>query len=419
METILVIGIVLVFGFVLGELVTLIRLPKVTGFIAAGLLLNPGIFPYIPEQFVEGAQFMINLALAIITFNVGGELKISRLRELGRGMVSIAIFEAETAFLAVTVGVILLVPLLPGMPALEFSALIALALVLASLAAPTDPTATLAVMEEYGADGPVSSTIMGVTALDDSIGIINFSLAGAIGAAIAAHAALSVGNAVIHPLLEIGGGVGLGVVAGLVFNLIIRVLKREGEGTYIVVIVGMLTLFFGIAQWLAVDALLTALVMGVLVTNFCLKGETIFSLLERYIDELIFLIFFTLSGMFLDYSVLTATISLIFVYIPLRFLGKYAGTRVGATLAHAPGEVRHFTAFGLIPQGGIVVGLALMVTHRPAFGGIAQIILATIMGAVIIHELIGPTCSKIALRKAGEITGNGQGQPSSPGEGES
>ncbi|MGC9435889.1 MAG: hypothetical protein ACP5C4_07395 [Methanomicrobiales archaeon] len=72
----------------------------------------------------------------------------------------------------------------------------------------------------------------------------------------------------------------------------------------------------------------------------------------RYIDELIFLIFFTLSGMFLDYSVLTATISLIFVYIPLRFLGKYAGTRVGATLAHAPGEVRHFTAFGLIPQGG-------------------------------------------------------------------
>jgi len=150
----------------------------------------------------------------------------------------------------------------------------------------------------------------------------------------------------------------------------------------------------------------------------CLKGETIFSLLERYIDELIFLIFFTLSGMFLDYSVLTATISLVAVYIPLRFLGKYAGTRVGATLAHAPDEVRHFTAFGLIPQGGIVVGLALLVTHRPAFGGIAQIILATIMGAVIIHELIGPECSKIALMKAGEIS-DGQGQPSSADDGES
>jgi len=419
METILVIGIVLVFGFVLGELVTLVRLPKVTGFIAAGLLLNPAIFPYIPERFVEGAQFMVNLALAIIAFNVGGELKISRLRDLGRGMVSIAIFEAETAFLAVAAGVILLGPFLPGMPALEFSGLIAIALILASLAAPTDPTATLAVMEEYRAEGPVSSTIMGVTALDDSIGIINFSLAGAIGAAIAAHAALNLGNAVIHPLLEIGGGVGLGVVAGIVFNLIIRLLKREGEGTYIVVILGMLTLFFGIAQWLRVDALLTALVMGVLVTNICLKGETIFSLLERYIDELIFLIFFTLSGMFLDYSVLTTTISLIAVYIPLRFLGKYAGTRVGATLAHAPDEVRHFTAFGLIPQGGIVVGLALMVTHQPAFGGIAQIILATIMGAVIIHELIGPAFSKIALMKAGEISENGQGQLSSADDGES
>jgi len=269
METILVIGIILVFGFVLGELVTRVRLPKVTGFIAAGLLLNPAIFPYIPERFVEGAQFMVNLALAIIAFNVGGELKISRIRELGRGMVSIAIFEAETAFLAVAAGVILFVPLLPGMPALEFSALIALALVLASLAAPTDPTATLAVIEEYHAEGPISSTIMGVTALDDSIGIINFSLAGAIGAAIAAHAAVNLGNAVIHPLLEIGGGVGLGVVAGIVFNLIIRLLKQEGEGTYIVVILGMLTLFFGIAQWLRVDALLTALVMGVLVTNVC------------------------------------------------------------------------------------------------------------------------------------------------------
>ena len=178
MSPILIIGTILFTGFVVGELCTRIRLPKVTGYILAGLILNPNITGFIPETFVDNTSLVTNIALSFITFSVGGTLLFSKIRRLGKSIIYITLFEAEFAFLFVAVSFIFLAPVIR--PSSEFSFLattIPLGLLLAALASPTDPSATLAVEHEYNAKGEVTSTIMGVAAFDDILGILNFSLA--------------------------------------------------------------------------------------------------------------------------------------------------------------------------------------------------------------------------------------------------
>jgi Kef-type K+ transport system membrane component KefB len=201
MEPILIVGIIIFTGFVAGELCTQIGLPKVTGYILAGMILNPNLIHFIPESFVEHTTLVTNIALSFITFSVGGTLFFPKIRSLGKSIVFITLFEAEFAFLFVAVFFILLGPVLISLP--EFSLVsffIPLALLLGSLASPTDPSATLAVEHEYQAKGEVTSTIMGVAALDDILGIINYSLAVSVAGICILHQSMGV-YSVIQPFI--------------------------------------------------------------------------------------------------------------------------------------------------------------------------------------------------------------------------
>ncbi len=181
-------------------------------------------------------------------------------------------------------------------------------------------------------------------------------------------------------------------------------IKKETEGVFIVLILGLLSLCFGSATVLGVDELLSTMAMGVVVVNYNAKREKIFKILERYVEELIFVLFFTLSGMHLDFSILSpAFFILILLFVLFRAIGKVSGTAVGASLSKSSPTVKRYTAGGLIPQGGIVVGLALMMKQNPSFNAISDIIVTIIIGSVILNELIGPILAKTALKKAGEI----------------
>ncbi|MBN2009671.1 cation:proton antiporter [candidate division KSB1 bacterium] len=403
MQPILLIGIIIFTGFIVGEICTRIGLPKVTGYILAGLILNPQLTHFVPETFVVHTDLVTNIALSFITFSVGGTLLFSKIRILGKSIIYITIFEAQFAFLFVAVFFVLLGPvLLPSAGNGMVAFFIPLALLLASLASPTDPSATLAVEHEYKAKGEVTSTIMGVAAFDDIFGIINYSLAISFAGMCIQHESIGLAS-IVRPLLQIAGSIIGGILFGLLLNFLIKVIKKESEGVLISLIISLLALCYGVAGLLGADELLSTMTMGIVVVNYNIKKEKIFNILERYTEELIFVLFFTISAMHLDFSVLVSNYLFIIIFILFRSAGKFAGTFMGGKLAKSSLPVQKYTAGGLIPQGGIVVGLALLIQQQPTFHSISTIILNVIIGATIIHEILGPVVSKITLIKAGEI----------------
>jgi Kef-type K+ transport system membrane component KefB len=398
MDTTLIIGIILLSALVGGELARAVKLPKITGYIVAGIALNPRLMPIIPRDFTDHTGFITNLALAFITFSVGGSLLLPHLKRLGRSILWIALGEAQAAMLAVGAGMLFLGWLLGW----TISPL--LALMLAPLATPTDPSATLAVAHEYKARGDVTTTIMGVAALDDVLAILNFSLATGLASLLAAAPGTHLGMLFWHPTSMILIGVGIGIAGGLAFNLLTELFRRETEGALIVLIFAALTLIFGTVHLFGGDELLGTLSMGTVVANFNPRRQMIFKMLERYTEELIFALFFTLSGMLLDLDMLGTSITLILAFVVLRSLGKWLGSRAGAALSQASIQVKRHLFWGLLPQGGIVIGLALLLKNNPDFAGVADTVMSVTLGATVIHELIGPLLARRALQKAGEIT---------------
>ena len=314
MNTLLIVGIIIGAGFAFGELVERLGLPRVTGYILAGVLLNPNVIPFVPVEFVQATQPITNVALAVLTFAVGGTLALAPLRELGKGIAFIALGEAELATLLVTIGALVTLPFLLHM---EGATLIAtylpFALLLGSLASPTDPSATLAVIHQYRAKGPVAFSIMGVAALDDALGIINFSLAGAAATVLIQHSPLSMAS-LISPLLSIGGAIALGVILGFFFHFVSGFLRGETEGLLIVLIIAILTSCYGIAALFELDRLLATMCVGITVVNFGRERDKIFRLIEQYAEPLVFVIFFTISGMLLDFRILRDFLPLVLLF---------------------------------------------------------------------------------------------------------
>jgi Kef-type K+ transport system membrane component KefB len=403
-QPILATGIIIFTGFLFGELARRVKLPKITGYIIAGLLLNPRVLHIVPKEFVGHTDLITNIALAFIAFSVGGSIFFPRLKNLGKGIIYITVFEAEFAFFAVAAGFIGLSPLLLRSESGSWLSLyIPLGILLGSLAAPTDPSATLAVVHQYNTKGQVTSTVLGVAAFDDVFGIINYSFSMVVAGVLILHRGFSFYSTLLIPLVSILGSLLLGAAFGFVFNFITRFLKKETEGVYIVVIIGLLAACFGVAQLVRVDQLLSTMAMGIVVVNLNRKKDLVFTILTRYTEELIFVLFFTISGMYLNFAVMAKTPFLILIFVILRAAGKMSGTLTGAHISNSHPQVKRYTSGGLLPQGGIVVGLALLIKQNPSFSHISDILLNVILGATVIHELFGPVLAKRSLRKAGEI----------------
>lgn len=404
MDSTLIVGIILFAGFVMGEMVQKIMLPRVTGYIIAGVLLNPQLVNFIPADIGKHTYFVTNISLSFITFSIGGSLIFSKIRKLGRSITSITFFEAEITFLVVAIAVAFSLPFFVHKASADFlHTFLPLGLIIGALASPTDPTGTLAVKHQYGAKGDVTATILSVSAFDDALGLMNFSVAAVIAKVLVLHQSFSLANSLGKPLIQIFGAFAVGSVFGIIFNIIGRLIRKQTEGVMIVMLFSLLCLCFGLSHWAHFDELLSTMAMGIVVTNFNKNRDKVFEILQRYTEEIIFVLFFTLSGMYLNFSILTTTAIGVALYAAARTAGKFSGTYIGAVVGRSQPMVKRYTALGLIPSGGIIIGLALLLKQTPAFNSFADTVINVIIGATVIHELAGPILVELAFRRSGEI----------------
>ncbi|WP_163715725.1 cation:proton antiporter [Mangrovibacterium lignilyticum] len=402
MNIVLSVGVLIFVGFILGELAKKAKLPKISGYILAGILLNPDLLGIMSPEFVDHTDPLLTISLSVITFSIGGSLSLSKIKATGRTILLLTLYEALFAFflvlLCMSVTLYFFMSTLYSLPVI-----LALSLVLASLASPTDPSATLAVIHEYDAKGAVSSSMLEIAAFDDVIGITIFTLASAGAAYLMGESSATFVQIVTGLGKGIGGAVLLGGLGGLLFNFLVKLFRKESDGSLIVITFGMVLLTYGLSDYFGFEALLATMSLGVIVVNYNSLADKIFQLIERYTDELIFVVFFSLSGLHLQLSALSGSFLLILIYILARAAGKFLGIFAGAVQFKADPKVKRYAAGGLIPQGGIVIGLALLQAKDPAFKDISSLIIGVVIGAALIHEIIGPVMSRLSLKKAGEI----------------
>ncbi|MFC2079123.1 cation:proton antiporter [Candidatus Bipolaricaulota bacterium] len=405
MNGLLATGLAIMLGYVLGEVARKAGLPRVSGYIVAGLILNPRISGIVSSAFVDSMGTTTDLSLAILTFAIGGTLAFGPVRELGKKIIFIALGEAQLSALLVTVGCMATLPFLLPDSSGFLTTIAPLAILLGSLASPTDPSATLAVVRQYKAKGMVTFSIMASAALDDALGILNYSVGIVLAIVLTTHHIDGIG-VILEPLIAIGGALAMGAVCGLAFRFAPRWLRGESDGLQIALLLGTLGICYGVSAALELDQLLATMAMGITVVNTSRRQERhrVFLLLEESVEPIIFIIFFTVSGMLLDVGVLFEYLPVVLLFVVFRSMGKLGGAYLGARLGHASREVRRYTGWGLIPQGGIVIGLALLVQQEVALAPISHILLNVIIGATVIHELIGPLTAKLAIMKAGEAT---------------
>ena len=402
-NVILLFGIILIAGFIAGRVANIFRLPKVTGYIAAGILLEPSFLGVIPEKFIQHSTVISNFALCVITYAIGGSLNFKRIRELGNTIWVMTVFEATITFLFITAGLFALMPALNHYTGLNIhpSFFLPLAVMAGSLGCPTDPTPTLAVKEEYKAEGPVTTTILGIGAFDDAMGIIIFSLSLTACLTILGTSSTSIGMTILGAFAKIFFSLLAGAICAA-FVLLVGSRVKD-MGVMVVVILGALFVCFGVSESLNLDELLSTMTLGCVVINFAKDKDKYFSAIRENLEELVFVIFFVVAGAQLELNVLKSSLWIVLVFVIFRVLGKISGSFTGAVISRAQSQVKKYTAFGLIPQGGIVVGLALLLKQQPAFSPIANILLNIILGTTVLFEFLGPLFTEVALKKSGEV----------------
>lgn len=365
-------------------------IPRIIAYVFVGILFSQDLLGGILQlELGQMSEVATSGALGIIAYIIGGSITINQFRRIGKVIFSTATGETLGALITVFTGLILVLPELDGINNVQLS------LALAAIAVTTAPAATLAVLHQYRASGPLTDSLLGVVAVDDAIGIIFYSLAIALatGATLSSH----MGTA----LWEISGSVSTGIALGY-FTAKLGHRVRQ-SGLRLALILGAIFLMIGIAESLDLSAVLGAMALGFSSRHF-LQGsaERLFAPIEL-LEELVFLVFFTLAGAHFQLHVITANIDIILVYFFARMAGKLIGASTGAKLAGAPNNISRWIGFGLVPQAGLAVGLALTLSHDAQFQSIAPMIVNVILGTTLLYELIGPFAVHMALSRCNEL----------------
>lgn len=387
MNAFLALGTALILGALCGKIMNKIKMPAVAGYIIAGLLIGVSGFRVLDVVSLDKLSFISDFALCIIAFNIGSELEVNILKKMGRSIFVIATFEALMAFILVT-GITYLI-----------SHNLALALILGAVSSATAPAATVMVLKEYNAKGPLTSTLLGIVAVDDVICLMIYSVASAIAKVLIAHTELSVYKVVMLPLGEIFFSLLLGIVLGVVLALLLKNATRDSDT--LLFVVGTLLVLVGIANHFQLSTLLSAMALGATIANLSKHKHQAFENIDNFSPPLI-AAFFVLAGARLDIFLLPQIGLIGLMYLLFRIIGKVLGATLGASVAHAPKVVKKYIGLGLLSQVGVAVGLAITVSNEFPGTALGTIVVTILLSTTILTEIIGPYTTKYAIMKAGE-----------------
>ena len=387
MNAFLALGAALILGALCGKLMNKIKMPAVAGYIIAGLLIGVSGFRILDAPSLDNLSFLSDLALCIIAFNIGSELEVELLQKMGNSIFVIATVEALMAF-ALVAGITFLV-----------SRDLALALILGAVSSATAPAATVMVLKEYNAKGPLTSSLLGIVAVDDVICLMIYSVASAIAKVLIAHSSLSVVKVVLLPLAEIFFSLLLGITLGIALALLVKNARRDSET--LLFVVGTLLVLIGVATRFELSTLLSAMALGATIANLSKHKHKAFENIDNFSPPII-AAFFVLAGARLDIFLLPQIGLIGLLYLVFRIVGKLAGASLGASLAHAPRVVKQYIGFGLLSQVGVAVGLAITVSKEFPGTMLGSIVVTILLSTTILTEIIGPYATKYAIMKADE-----------------
>ncbi|NLO09992.1 MAG: cation:proton antiporter [Clostridiales bacterium] len=389
MNLLLKISIVLLVGAIGGRVARIFKLPNVSSYLVAGLFLGPSFFKFISGQDIESFSVINELALAVIAFSIGSEFVVKDMLKLGKSIVIITLAEVVGAIFVVFTLMYYI-----------FNQPFAFSIVIASMSAATAPAATLLVIKQYKAHGPLTKTILPVVALDDVFGIIAFGIAMSLATLTTGQEAFSIYSMIVDPLVEIGGSLILGLIMGVMLVGISKKSKGRDELQVITfVAIGIAT---GLSNRLGLSPLLTCIVMGTVLVNLKQNSKRVFDSVDAFVSP-VYVLFFTLAGASLDLNILLSVGILGVGYVIARATGKMFGAWVGAKSVKADPAVTKNLGYALFPQGGISIGLLVIV--RQQLHEYAAAISTIIMFSVLIYEVTGPIFAKLAIQRAGEING--------------
>jgi Kef-type K+ transport system membrane component KefB len=411
MEFLLAIGCAMFAGLFLSRLTSRWNLPDVTSYLIAGLLVGPLVLGRLKvpglgfESFemVEALGLLTDTALGFIAFAIGSEFRISALRRTGRQATVIAILQALAATLLVD-GALLLLHLFLGdkLP-------VSTCLILGAIATATAPAATLMVVNQYKAKGPLTDILLPVVALDDAVGLIVFAVSTGIARALTSGA-VSVVSLLVNPMIEIVGSLLLGAMLGWVFSLVEKFFNSNSKRlslavAFVVICAAVSKLHFILPGEVKIgfSPLLVCMMCGTVFCNLCDFSEEIMHKTERWTAP-IYVLFFVLSGAELDLRVFAdlAVVGVGIVYILSRSAGKILGATGSAKLMKCEPGICKYLGITLLPQAGVALGMSATVAAE--FGEAGAIIRNIILFSVLVYELAGPIMTKMALTAAGEIT---------------
>ena len=407
------------------RLMRLIKLPNVTGYILTGIIMGPFLFGLLFNnfsftdikegviyKFVDQLGWVSTVALGFIAFSIGTSFKFSTIKALGKRVLVITVLEALGASLLVVVALLVAHFIFPQYVSLE------LALTLSAIASATAPAATLMVIKQYRAHGPLVDTLLPVVALDDAAALILFAILFQIATALAGGS-ISVYAIIVKPLLEITISLVVGAVLGFVISFANRFFKSRNNRLIwnifsVFAALGFYYLFKSpMMGGFELSSLLTCMMAGAIYTNFVKESGRTLDVMDRFTSP-IYMMFFVISGASLDLTIFFNGDGLMVVLIALTYLvsrvvGKWGGAFVGASITRCEPQVKKYLGFALVPQAGVAIGLSTTAYKLfsqysdPYMQKTGALILAIILTSTLVYELFGPMVAKFALKKAHEI----------------
>lgn len=381
-------SVILLSGFLLTRITKFAKLPNVTGYIIAGIIIGPYILNLIPLEIIKNMDFISDIALAFIAFGVGRFFKKEAFKETGIGVITITLFESLLAGIVVTLSMYYI-----------FHLNWDLSLLLGAVSTATAPASTMATIRQYKAKGNFVNTLLQVVAFDDAVCLIVFSIA---ASAISSKANDNVPiYQILMPLLYNMGALVIGFLSGLALSKLMT--PKRSDDNRLILTISLLCGISGLCSAVNISPLLSCMLFGTVYINTT-NDKKLYKELEKFTPPILS-IFFVVSGMNLDISSFGTFGVIGASYFIIRIVGKYMGAYLGCIFAKTSKSVRNYLGLALIPQAGVAIGLAFL-GKRILPESLANIMLTIILSSSVLYELIGPLSAKIALIYSGAIDRN-------------